>query len=324
MEKELAKLKNEHFSLEEFARLAPKVLGTLEGYFGGQLMIEMLGEQKNGEDATTKILVRGDSGQSLAVIVCSRSVAPELVARGTSLAESIREILGEQLGAPIIRPIMSGYAADRSFVILPYCRELSSWKLVRAGQRSRLRAPLLSWLRDATARAASRTVLPHDKTLSFSSILRFLAHRDFLNGSQRNAVSGAIDRIDSGKWKPRHVIDHNDLWLGNIMLPGPLHQTTASKSPFVLIDWGGANPLGYGIYDLIRISRGLKLSNTALRRELEAHSGALQCELQDLSGHLLAAFGRLHRHLECWPETEFLKTFNACWNILDRALNQTH
>jgi len=92
------------------------------------------------------------------------------------------------------------------------------------------------------------------------------------------------------------------------------------SSPFVLIDWAGANQYGYGIYDLIRLARALKLSPASLRRELITHSKALQCEPQDTRGHLLATFGRLHQHLECFPEERFVETLRACLGTMERAL----
>ncbi len=81
-------------------------------------------------------------------------------------------------------------------------------------------------------------------------------------GLQRS-ITYALDRTESGVWQPRHTIDHNDFWLNNVMLPAQDQAKTRQKYPFILIDWSGANPYGYGIYDLFRIARSLKLSDKA-------------------------------------------------------------
>ena len=74
------------------------------------------------------------------------------------------------------------------------------------------------------------------------------------------------------------------------------------------------------MYDLIRLARALKMSNAQLRTQLIAHSTALECELQDSQGHLLAALGRMHIHLEHFPERNFVRTFLACWQSIQHAI----
>jgi len=309
-----------HITPEQLAARIPTHMSLLEETFHSRVVVEMLGIPKVVPDATTKVLVRTTKGDRVAVIICSRPVAPELVARGTAAAESIRELLGKRLGAPIIAPIASGCAGALSFVILPYCRELSSWKIARVVQRMKLKRELLPWLRKATTVAAERIVSPEDESLSFTAMLEYIRSQQFTDAHIRDIINEALGRISSREWQPCHTFDHNDLWLGNVMLPVKSRWLPRSDSPFVLIDWGGANPNGYGIYDLMRLSLALKLKSAELRAELVAHSRALNCQLHDSRVHLLASFARLHQHLEFWPEAEFVKAFHKCWNTLNRAL----
>jgi hypothetical protein len=183
-----------------------------------------------------------------------------------------------------------------------------------------LTRPLLNWLQEATEVAAA-TQGHSDKTRqSFHGVLEHLARQSFLDDEIKVAIETSMRRLETKRWQPRHSFDHNDLWLGNVMLPAHTGRGLTHRYPFVLIDWGGANNFGYGIYDLIRLAIALKLSSSSLHRQLVAHSTALQCDPEDTRGHLLAAFGRLHQHLECFPEERYIQTLRNCWSTFQQAI----
>ncbi len=299
-----------------------EVLDRLEEQVGERLTLEPLGRLKEVADATTKVLLRTLSGQPAAVIICSRPVAPQLVARGTRLAEQIREMIGEPLGEAIIRPIGHGAIDGRSYVILPYCRDLSARRPIRILQRLRIQGRLFTWLRQANAKAAEAYEAGPTVTQSYAAALEHLDRQRVLGAEIQAAIRRASRRLASGRWQPRHTFDHNDLYLSNIMLPFRSQLVGRPRFPFVLIDWAGANPRGFGIYDLVRFARAVNLPSRSLRRELAGHGTALQCELRDTPGHLLASLGRLHMHLEYFPEPRFVQTANACWTTLNRAMLQ--
>lgn len=282
--------------------------------------LEPLGPQKDVADSTTKVLVRTQTGQPTAVIICSRSIAPDLVARGTGVAETIRGIIGEELGEAIIRPLDSGYVDSRSYVILPYCRDFSKWRTRRIIQRLRIQGTMLTWLRQATVAAVEAHGSGDEVSAVYESTLRHLEQQRLFDDDIQSAIRDALTRLESGKWKPRHTFDHNDLYLSNIMLPAKSGTTQRSRYPFILIDWAGANPKGFGIYDLVRLSRAFNLSDASLRRELAAHAAALGCDLKDTPGHLLATCGRLHQHIEHFPEDRYFRTVNACWETINRVV----
>jgi len=307
----------------EFLELAlSEDLRHLSEMVGEGINLEPFGLHKAGVDTTTKMLVKSDSGRRIAVIICSRPAAPDLIARGTQAAESIRSIIGHDLGEPIIKPISSSYADGLSCVILPNCREFSSSKLVRAAQRLHLRRSLLNWLCQATEAAALTHGTDDSITHSYARMLQHIKDQDVFDESVRSAARCGLRRLESRRWQPRQTIDHNDFWLGNIMLIPKAD--AGARYPFVLIDWAGANARGFGIYDLTRVARSLKLSAAAFRRELIGHSEALQCQLEDTRGHFLASLGRLHQHLEHFPEERYLKLFRQCWSYLNRALSDRH
>ena len=315
---------NDHITVDALTFLLTKELDGLKERIGSPVFLEPLGILKEEADATTKVLIRTASGSPVAVIVFSRMVSPHLVRRGVVIAEEIRELIGECLGEAIIKPIQSGYAAGRSYVILPWCREFSSLKLVRTLQRLALSRSLLNWLQKATV-AAVTAHAPSDETIqSFGDMLEHLARRPFLDEDIKTAIKKSLKKLEAGQWKPRYTFDHNDFWLGNVMFSTRNSRGFRSRYPYVLIDWGGANSHGYGIYDLVRLANALKLSAIKLRQEIVAHSIALRCDPVDTCGHLLAAFGRLHQHLEFFPEKRFIMTLRSCWMTFKRALPENN
>ena len=312
--------KNDHISIEELSALLEHQLSCYAAKIGCKVSLEPLGRKKPIEDTTTVVLVRGAKGRPQAVINCSRSSSPDLIMRGVEAAKSISKMIGEQLGTAIIRPISQGYIAGRSYVMLPWYREIPKRKPHKLWYRMSLRRPILNWLSQATASTAATHKHSAESALAFDNMLQHLIQQNFVDSDKRNAIKKSLKRLENGKWQPRHTFDHNDLWLGNIMLSSQTRNDEKNHYPFVLIDWAGANHCGYGIYDLIRLSRGLRLSPKSLRKQLVAHSLALKCELKDTKGHLLSAFGRLHQHLEYFPEDRFVDTFQACWSTMSNAL----
>lgn len=312
---------NTHMSADTLQAELGNELERLEQQCGESVSLELLGKLKPVADATTKFLIRTRAGHPLAVVVCARPIAPGLVQRGTDNAEAIRERIGDDLGRAIIKPIGSGTVDGRSYVILPYCRDFASWRPRRILQRLRIQRPMLNWLRRANEAAAKTHGRGEAVTSAYHAALEHLERQKLFDGAIQRAIRTAIDRLESGAWRPRHTFDHNDLYLSNIMLP---EKTPLSGSrpryPFVLIDWAGASPTGFGIYDLIRLARAFNLSDATLRRELAGHASALGSDFRDAPGHMLATFGRLHVHLEHFPLELYLRTAQACWKTITRAV----
>lgn len=310
---------NEHLSAKAISSLLVDELARLKERVGGPVTLAPFGDAKECIDSTTKVVVSAQCGQPAAVIVCSRPAAPEVASRAAKVAEEVRDVVGKELGEAIIRPIVSGHIQGRSYVLLPYCPDFSAYKPVRLAQRMLIRRPLLNWLQQATA-SAVKAHSAADAKRSFTAALEHLEQQNLFDEGVQTEIRRSLQRIELGQWQPRHTFDHNDLWLGNVMLAPKTTMFAPSRYPFVLIDWPGANPMGYGIYDLIRIAPELKLSAAGLKKELIAHSLALQCDLEDTRGHLLAALGYLHMNIENFPERRYIKNALSCWNRLNRAL----
>ncbi|MCC5887220.1 MAG: hypothetical protein JJT88_12380 [Gammaproteobacteria bacterium] len=309
---------NEHLTPQQASLALAEAIEEIEAKLGHRVRLSWLGRQKMGVDATTKLLVENRDSHPVAVIICSRQAAPDLVARAAERAEQVRALVGETLGEVIPVPLSLGYATGLSYMILPCYRELASLRILRRIQWWRLRRPVLGWLGEAVAAAACH-IGPVEAGNRFEWELSHLRDQHFVDRDLKRILDAYLARLKDGEWQPRHTFDHNDMWLGNVMLPRP-GALSSLRPAFHLIDWGGANPRGYGIYDLVRVSLAFGLSDAALARETRLHCLALGSEIQDASGHLLASLGRLHRHIEHFPEARYLAVFQRCWRTLARTV----
>ena len=112
----------------------------------------------------------------------------------------------------------------------------------------------------------------------------------------RAAALETLERLADGTWSPRHVLMHNDLWKGNILLDySPVSQIKNSsfQERFVITDWAGSMIRGYGMYDLIRLAQSLNLGAKQLRKNVTAHCLILGCDFADARCHLLSALSYL-------------------------------
>lgn len=292
-------------------------LRTLETRSGKVGVVTNVTEGNDIADNPIKATIRDSSGKPYAFVLCSQPQYPSLVARGVARAETIRALLGRELGAVLISPLLVGTVKGVSYSILPWHRPMPASGLGRYLARTRIRRRVLSWLRQATS-AAVATHLKNDASAKFEYALRHLRTFRELDVELREAVDISLGRLQNGDWCPKHTFDHNDLSIDNLVLPSTYGNPR--DQGFVIIDWAGATAAGFGIYDLVRLCRSAAIPTRILAHELRSHCDALQCNLVDAKGHLLACLGNLYLNLECFPEDRFGKLVDTSWRTLLSAL----
>jgi Phosphotransferase enzyme family len=267
-------------------------------------------------DATSKVVIRNQREQPEAIFICSSPLAPDTVARAVAAAAWAEAILPAQTAQAILSPLASGYAEGLSYAVYPWCLPLSDHRLVWPLQRRRLRPRLLRWLREVV-KATLRDPLPSETEVSFLVPLQHLAQSADLGDMIRGAAEHALRRLQQGKWRPRHVLAHNDLWKGNI-----LYRQPKSLDQFVVIDWTDATETGQAFYDLVRLADSMQLNRVTLASEVREHCRLLACEPLDARGYLLAALGNIEMRSASFTRQRFLRLVNDCCRKLLPALER--
>jgi hypothetical protein len=273
--------------------------------------MDSLGTDKPVDDQTYKYLVRSSEGGPLAVVLCSPCVAPDLIARGNRCAADAKRALGPELGKVVLEPLAEGELDGLSYVVLPYREPLSEKRLVGWLQRRRVRPIVFDWLSGLTQQTM-RDVSEADRHTRFIRPLGAITEEVGASDALRRAAEHGMSRLESKKWTPRHVLMHNDLWKGNVLLDG--------SGGIVVIDWPGSTVDGYPIYDLARLADSFGLGDRALGEQVRAHCRLLGCDPQDAVSHLAAGLGHLLQNLDHFPMHLFMPMADKCVRRITSAV----
>jgi len=289
----------------------------------GRLDLRFLSAATTVADGTSVLLVRTVTDPLFAVVLCSASASPDLVATSMRRAHAARSALTRNhLSSHILEPLMEGRVQELSYAVLPFCEPLSESRVGWWLQRSRLRPRLLNWLRGAVENTLC-DVNNDAVDRCFAKPLQHLSSLAFVGSNLRSAALKAMRRLDAGTWNPKYVIMHGDLWKGNVLIRkstnSDSYQDWASR--FVIIDWAGSEVKGHAIYDLIRLAESMKLAPNRLRQELAWHCHILDCRIEDAESYLLAALAHVEDASEYLPPERFADLANSCLATLRRALN---
>lgn len=284
---------------------------------GGLGEVRLLCEPKPLLDDVLKLCISSADGTRRVVFRCSSAAAPHTVRRESENKRKAKDLLGAELGAVILDPLLEGELDGRSFSVLPLCRNLRDGRVAWRLQRYFLRKRMLDWLRLVTARTTAQPS-PADIMRDFALPLYALSQHELLSLSIRNDAQAALELLSSAKWTPRYVIAHNDLCKGNILLRQNGQREPGSFGDIVLIDWGGANLRGHAIYDLICLGYSLGLPARNLVAELEAHAKLLGCDWAGIKAYLLSSLGYLGTHLEQFPVAHYYAKVELCYQLLSR------
>lgn len=241
------------------------------------------------------------------VVAVSPILFPEVVADECLKAAQMRSHLGD-LGAPILEPLDSGRIQTSSYVVVPYRKRLSTRLGLHWLERMRVRRPLLEWLLQVAQRHNGPSA-PSRYQASLQALREAVA-----KDSSTAALLRATEKhLSSGRFVPRAVPMHGDLWEGNV-----LHGV--GDAAFTLVDWRGSETDGFPLFDLIRAASSFRLSAKSLQRELQRHQDALGCQVDDLPLYLLGALGHYAARLGQMPLEHFRNMADECVRHLSCAL----
>ena len=268
--------------------------------------IERLPLQRLVKDYCEKFIALDVDGRPVAFIAVSPASHPDSVRQASDSARAIQAALGAGLGAAVLAPWAVGDLDGQSYSITAYCTPVSSQLWRSRWERLRMSPGILAWLAGITRRTAAPIEDLDDRV---RAPLQALSATVVLDDVVRHAADAALDDLERGRWQPRAVVAHNDLWWGNVVHRSRLDQQAPA---FRIIDWAGGSMHGAPFYDLVRLSLSLHQDRRHLRRELLLHAAILGCRPAHSVHYLCTALGDLTRHMGEWPPDELAATARSC------------
>lgn len=265
-------------------------------------------------DATRKFQVRDARARAIAMALLSSPSSPQMIARSSQRARDVRDALGDALGAVVLLPLAEGAVEGRSYALLPWCTPLRAGGVAGRAQRRVIRTRLLRWLAAATAQTAREIAADARERRVAAPLARMAAETD-LPAPLRELASRALGALRAGRWTPKHVFMHDDLWSGNVLID----QRTRGGALFGelrIIDWAGARLDGFPLYDFLRAAGDMRLGGGAFFRALDRQCAALACDREQAQHHFAAALADLGGRLEQWPRAAYARTALSCWERL--------
>jgi len=233
-------------------------------------------------------------------------LSPQVFPQSVQIEASAIKLMQQSLEAcGHVLPTLSaeGVLDGRSFMVVPRMHPLNSKRVWKRIDSFRIRGAVLAWLRDLASLAAPRS---QDTVPSFSSRLTALAETPGLSVDIASAARSGLAMLGSGALTVHHIPMHGDLWFGNLL--------RRDDGSLCVIDWGGSQLRGYGIYDLIRLGESLQIPSRIMRRELAIHETALGGG-QASQIHLLAALGHYAANLGQFPRERFVAMAGGVWRL---------
>ncbi|MDH3623723.1 MAG: hypothetical protein OES69_13190 [Myxococcales bacterium] len=276
--------------------------------------------RKEVADATTKSFIKDKQGNLVAVLLVSNSVNPFLVERSVSRAMAARQVLGPDLGRVILEPLADGTFQGLTYVLWPAQRNLAPRGVMRLVERRGLAARVRIWLR----KIAKHTRVPatgDDLTRAYLRPLEAVSEDRRFSAEIRQRSRTGLSRLSTGEWRPFVILEHNDLWLGNFLLPRDRAARKGNPYRFFVIDWAGAAIQGHPFYDLLRFGLSAGIPTRIVAEEVLSHCRILECQPHDVAPYLIASLGTIGMNLEHFPEHRYVEMSNAVIEQMNAILD---
>lgn len=284
----------------EFLKTAIPWLAAIPG-----CVLESVPTEALRADSTEKFLVR--NGREERFLIVSSAAAPYAAGRGAARQREVRALLPAAAGEVMEPPIEEGIVDGRSYAIYTRHRALSRYRLLNMAQLALLAPQVFRWLRLVAAQATAR---PDIAPLIVN--LRRLQSVADLPPDMYRAAEAACDAFAAGRIRSVQVVQHGDLWPGNILRAPNAHG-------FVLIDWGGARTDGEPFCDLVNFACSVSASHSTLRRQIDAHARVIGCASEHAVPFVLSGLGALYAALEHFPEESFVALCRSKFEALRRT-----
>lgn len=291
-------------------------LEPLMSEHGGIGSVELLAMPRLVADYVEKAIVFTTAARPALLVMIAPPAYPDAVRDAFARAAAARSALGDSRAAASVQVALHQGMTDRqSFAVVPYLTPMGRGRLRRRWDRWRLRGPVFEWLEEVTRRTVAAVPETAYET-GFLAPLAALSRMPQLDQRVREGAGASRRALEAGRWRPRWVLAHNDLWLGNLLFrPRPPPGTPG----FAVIDWGASRSRGQPAYDFFSFANSVNLKPSPLRRRLAAYCEALGCAPSEVRHHLLAALAAHATSLGEWPVERFAATAQRLFDLADSA-----
>jgi hypothetical protein len=272
-------------------------------------------------DGPSAFRISDASGEPRAVLLCSAPLFPDMVKRAMERAAMAKSALDSNEAVAILDPMLEGRLREMSYALLTFCPPLAQRRPMRWIHRLVVGRQVLEWLYRVTLRTVA-TASSTERPACFAEPLARVAAIDRLGPGVRADARRAVERLENGSWQPKTVLMHGDLWMGNVLLGPASRSSRLWPDRFVIVDWPGCVLRGHAIFDLVRLTQSMRMSDSAVAGELLRHCEVLQCGPEDAMAYLLAALGHLEMRLEQFPVEQFLAMARGCHQWLEQACSR--
>ncbi len=259
-------------------------------------------------DQTDKFLITSSLGKKYFLIV-SNPKFPLTVSDAISRLQDARSILGSRTQNVVEMPIHYGYWEGVSYALWLYSRPLSKNRFYLYAQKRLLIPKMANWLSSVAEETIQKDLTFEDLRNNFIEPLEILIAQPELGATLSRVGQIAIRRITAGDFRPVHVLQHGDLWRGNVLIEGPMELLNPLGDGFIVIDWGGARVSGYPFIDLLRFVMSFNLSPKKTAHHMNSMRNIIRCEPEDVVSYVVCSFGKLYQELNNFPRQNFI---NLC------------
>lgn len=268
-------------------------------------------------DHTYKYLVKTDSGKQY-VLIESNPHFPLMVSTAVAKLQKARVSLNSGSREVIEKPVYHGFMGEISYALWQRRYLYSDNRLYRLLQKKLLFIKVSSWLRIVAKETFRNKINRVELQTGFIDPLNTLKSKIKSNYKIQGAIHGALESIERHRINPGHILQHGDLWKGNILLVSFFELFNPMKRGFIVIDWGGSKINGYPFFDLIRFLMSCEIGPKVAKQHIRSMAKQIGCSNSDVSIYLLCALGKLGQELNNFAVHRYLRMCRDMWEYIQK------
>lgn len=305
---------------ENYSILLVNAISSHIGYDEHDISVKNMTDQKMVKDATLKYLVLDKLGNKIAFILMSNDDFPDAVKLAVQAAQKARQIVGDTLAGLVVVPSYVGHIGEKSFAVFPCLIPLRSGRFARFIARKNMVHKVLNWL-ELVSKKTTRQIANEGLQNLVAAPLLWISTCSLIPKDIQSDSLMALKAMESGRWNPKCVFSHNDLWSGNVLIEPSLG---GSIAPYGIgepriIDWLSSSEDGIPGYDLINYANSSGYALTKVSGYLNRINDQTDQGYESGYFDLLAGLGRLGMNRGEFPLDRYsllLKSITASYKML--------